>query len=120
MNVIFVLPLILPATAMLRGTGDQTLVSDMRPDVVRKLLSNVEQKWIHTRAMVLSNVTNDDDAFQEMQTSCGKISTAIVAGSEGQRDRVIEYMQDVCTDGTGLCSSFASGIAAMMTDDSEF
>lgn len=122
------LPLLLlagPATAVLRGTGDQKLMTDMRPDVVRKLLSSVEQKWIHTRAMVMSNITDMEEAYVEMEKSCIKVSTAVIAGSEGQKDRVSEYMQDVCSadsahDQFDLCTGFASGIGAVMTDDSEY
>jgi len=124
-NLLRLLFIAAPAMAMLRGTGDLTLMTDMRPDVVRKLLSNVEQKWIHTRAMVLSNVTDMEEAYTEMEKSCIKVSSAIIQGSEGQKDRVNEYMQDVCTidsahEQYNLCSGFASGIGAAMTDDSEY
>jgi len=124
-NALLALLVAAPAVAMLRGTGDQKLTMDMRPDVVRKLLSGVEQKWIHTRAMVLSNATDMDEAYAEMEKSCVKVSASIVEGSEGQKDRVSEYMQDVCaSDGAhdqhDLCLGFASGIEAEMTDDSEF
>merc|ERR1719235_1876937 len=111
---------------MLRGTGDQSLTrSNMQPEVVRKLLNNVQLKWIHTRAMVLSNATSDSDGFSEMEKSCVKVSSSIVAGSEGDKDRVNEYMKDVCNANSvhndrDLCSSFAAGVEAVMTDDSEY
>eukprot|EP00746_Dinoflagellata_sp_MGD_P160936 gnl/MRDRNA2_/MRDRNA2_87905_c0_seq1.p1 gnl/MRDRNA2_/MRDRNA2_87905_c0~~gnl/MRDRNA2_/MRDRNA2_87905_c0_seq1.p1 ORF type:complete len:324 (+),score=104.82 gnl/MRDRNA2_/MRDRNA2_87905_c0_seq1:76-1047(+) len=124
--VYFVLSaMLVPVASVLRGAGEQTLMNDMRPEVVRKLLSTVEKEWIHSRAMVLSNVTDNDEAFSEMEKSCVKVSGAIIAGSEGQKDRVTEYMQDVCAadgahDSYSLCSSFASGVEAEMTDDSEY
>jgi len=124
-NAMLLLCAVAPVAAMLRGTGDQTLMTNMQPEVVRKLLNSVEDKWVHTRAMVLSNATDDTEAFSDMEKSCVKVSSAIVAGSEGQKDRVSEYMQDVCTadgahDEKGLCAGFASGIQAVMTDDPEF
>merc|ERR1719420_1756411 len=99
--------------AMLRGTGDQTLMTNMQPEVVRKLLSEVEQKWIHSRALVLSNTTDNEEAFAEMEKACIKVSSAVVAGAEGNKDRVAEYMQDVCAadgghDEKGLCAGFGS------------
>jgi len=124
-NALLALLVAVPAMGMLRGTGDQKLTMDMRPDVVRKLLSSVEQKWIHTRAMVLSNATDMEEGYAEMEESCVKVSASIVEGSEGQKDRVSEYMQDVCVadgahDQHDLCLPFASGIEAEMTDDSEY
>merc|ERR1719160_1298715 len=94
----------------------------MQPEVVRKLLKNVELTWIHLRVTVALNVTSDEQAFAEMEKSCVKVASAILAGSEGQKDRVTEYMQDVCSidDDKGLCAGFASGIEAAMTDDSEY
>jgi len=124
-NALLILCAVAPVMSMLRGTGDQSLTSNMQPEVVRKLLNNVQLKWIHTRAMVLSNATSDSDGFSEMEKSCVKVSSSIVAGSEGDKDRVNEYMKDVCNANSvhndrDLCSSFAAGVEAVMTDDSEY
>lgn len=113
-----------PAAAMLRGTGHQRgkVQSDMRPEVVSQLLSKVEKSWIQGQVMVLRNITDDASSYKSMEGSCLKISSAIVAGSEGEKDRVVEYMQDVCgqAGSSGMCTEFASGVEGVMTDDESF
>lgn len=120
---------IAPATAMLRGYGRARgkMSSDMRPEVVSQLLSNVEKKWIQGRLMVFSNVTDEASAYTVMEGSCLKVSSAIVAGSEGEKDKVVEYMQDVCgaeqskeAPTPSMCTDFASGVTSVMTDDESF
>lgn len=119
-----------PATAMLRGTGHQTrgkMQSDMRPEVVSQLLSNVEKKWVQGHMMVLRNVTDDASSYSSMEVSCLKVSSAIIAGSAGEKDRVVEYMKDVCSQDSSkdastseMCTAFASGVEERMTDDESF
>jgi len=119
-----------PATAMLRGTGHQTrgkMQSDMRPEVVSQLLSNVEKKWVQGHMMVLRNVTDDASSYSTMEVSCLKVSSAIIAGSAGEKDRVVEYMKDVCSQESSkdastadMCTAFASGVEERMTDDESF
>merc|ERR1719161_463688 len=74
--------------------------------------------------MVLRNVTDDATSYSSMEASCLKVSSAVVAGSEGEKDRVVEYMQDVCASAPAkdaptatMCTDFASGIEKVMTDD---
>lgn len=120
-KTVFTLLCIAPATAVLRGTGQQS----MRPEVVSELLSNVETKWIQGWTMVMKNVTDEATSYGEMEASCLKVSTAIVAGSEGDKDKVVEYMQDVCSsapskDSLNMCPEFANGVTAAMSDDESF
>jgi len=109
-----------PAAAVFRGSG----AAKMQPEVVSKLLSDVEKKWTQSRVMVLRNVTDEDTSYATMEASCLKVSSAVVAGSEGDKDRVVEYMQDVCAASptkdaptATMCTDFASGIEKTMTDD---
>merc|ERR1719379_1391556 len=109
-----------PAIAVFRGSG----AAKMQPEVVSKLLSDVEKKWTQSRVMVLRNVTDEDTSYATMEASCLKVSSAVVAGSEGEKDRVVEYMQDVCAASPSkdaptatMCTDFASGIEKVMTDD---
>jgi len=118
---------IAPATALLRGTGraSNKILSDMRPEVVSRLLNDVEKKWIQGSMMVLRNVTDDASSYSTMEESCLKVASAIIAGSEGEKDRVVEYMQDVCGsspggDASSLCLEFSKGIEDAITDDESF
>merc|ERR1719161_2440494 len=74
--------------------------------------------------MVLRNVTDDATSYSSMEISCLKVSSAVVVGSEGEKDRVVEYMQDVCGAAPAkdaptatMCTDFASGLERVMTDD---
>jgi len=109
-----------PAIAVFRGSGS----AKMQPEVVSKLLSDVEKKWTQSRVMVLRNVTDDATSYSSMEISCLKVSSAVVVGSEGEKDRVVEYMQDVCGAAPAkdaptatMCTDFASGLERVMTDD---
>lgn len=120
MNMFLLLLSVGPTFAVFRGSG----AAKMQPEVVSKLLSDVEKKWTHSRVMVLRNVTDDATSYASMETSCLKVSSAVVVGSEGERDRVVEYMQDVCASAptkdaptATMCTDFASGIEKAMTDD---
>jgi len=111
---------IAPAAAVFRGSG----AAKMQPEVVSKLLTDVENKWTQARVMVLRNVTDEATSYTSMEASCLKVSTAVVAGSEGDKDRVVEYMQDVCAASPAkdaptatMCTDFASGVELVMTDD---
>merc|ERR1719191_1835396 len=84
----------------------------------------VEKKWTQSRVMVLRNVTDDATSYSSMEISCLKVSSAVVVGSEGEKDRVVEYMQDVCGAAPAkdaptatMCTDFASGLERVMTDD---
>merc|ERR1719156_112448 len=75
--------------------------------------------------MVLRNVTDDATSYSSMEISCLKVSSAVVVGSEGEKDRVVEYMQDVCGAAPAkdaptatMCTDFASGLERVMTPSS--
>lgn len=125
------LALLFPADALLRGTGQNTdlslLLNDMHPEAVNKLLHAVELRWEESRTLVLENKTDESNAQQEMIKSCKKVARAIIEGSEGDKDKVVEYMQDVCTVNTGVneedakkCMTFSSAMEREMGDDARF
>merc|ERR1719262_2048511 len=88
-----------PAVAILRGTGHQS----MRPDAVAHLLQGVEETWTKTHLKVLRNASDDASAYASMEPSCAKVSMSIIQGSDGDKDRVVEYMQDVCSHPVRRC-----------------
>merc|ERR1719428_1596989 len=71
---------------------------------------------------VLRNGTQEAQAYGEMEKSCFKVSKSIIAGSDGDEDRVAEYMKEVCEDSTSntMCAEFASGMDAAMIGDANF
>jgi len=117
------------ANGALRGKQSGTIesldlskaLSDMQPEVVAKLLSQVETRWKESRVAALRNQTDEHEALAEMTKSCMKVAKAVIDGSEGDKDRVVEYMVDVCDKGTNKkgCDSFAAGIENTMTHDVE-
>merc|ERR1719161_1760721 len=54
--------------------------------------------------------------------SCLKVSKSIIAGSDGDEDRVAEYMKEVCENPSSntMCAEFASGMDAAMIGDANF
>jgi len=95
----------------------------MRPEVVSKLLGEVSHKWVMDFVSVLSNSTAESQAYGDMEKSCFKVSKSIIAGSDGDEDRVSEYMKEVCDEPTAsnsMCTEFASGIDAAMLGDANF
>lgn len=96
-------------------------LSDMQPEVVAKLLAQVEQRWKESRVASLRNQTDESEALAEMTKSCTKVAKAVIDGSEGDKNRVVEYMADVCEKGANQkgCQSFAAGIENIMTYDVE-
>lgn len=99
-------------------------LSDMQPEVVAKLLTQVEARWKESRVASLRNQTDESEALAEMTKSCTKVAKAVIDGSEGDKNRVVEYMADVCSIGTNGadkrgCESFAAGIESTMTYDVE-
>jgi len=57
-----------------------------------------------------------------MTKSCAKVTKAIVDGSDGDKDKVVEYMQEVCsspgTDQTS-CNGFAASVGGFLSNDAE-
>merc|ERR1719428_1844240 len=72
---------------------------------------------------VLRNGTQEAQAYGEMEKSCMKVSKSIIAGSDGDEDRVGEYMKEVCEDSSSsntMCTEFASGMDSAMIGDANF
>jgi len=120
---VLLLCLVAPAVAI-RGSirGSAGLLTDMRPEVVSKLLGEVTHKWVVDFVGVLRNTTAESQAYGDMEKSCLKVSKSIIAGSDGDEDRVAEYMKEVCENPTSntMCAEFASGMDAAMIGDANF
>lgn len=115
-----------PVAAMLRGTtGSLDLekgLTSMQPEVVAHLLTEVEKKWEAGRVASLRNQMDETTALGEMTKSCAKVAKAIIDGSDGDKDKVVEYMHDVCSNqGSehGTCDSFAASVEGFMSNDAE-
>jgi len=123
MSAALLLCILAPAAAV-RGSirGSAGLLSDMRPEVVSKLLGEVSHKWAVDFVAVLSNTTDEAHAYGEMEKSCLKVSKSIIAGSDGDEDRVSEYMKEVCEEPSSspMCAAFASAIDDAMVGDEHF
>jgi len=110
MRVVFVSS----AVAVLRGTVQFT----MEPELVANLLSDVEHAWVEAAAT--------QDGLNKMKDSCEKVTESIVQGSDGNRERVEEYMGTVCDQKAFgswekvLCKKFATGINDFMRSDDEY
>lgn len=96
--------------------------ADMRPDVVSELLNSVEAKWTQEALNVLENQTDEKVAYAAMESSCVKVSSAIVQGSDGDRLNVIEYMRTVCNEpnaksNLAMCAEFGNAIQQFMIGD---
>jgi DNA repair exonuclease SbcCD ATPase subunit len=96
-------------------------LADMQPEVVAKLLSQVEQKWEEMAVADLRNKTEAGASLVSMTESCGKVTKAIVKGSDGDKDRVAEYLVDVCKSASGetvpMCKSFSSVLDTHLSHD---
>lgn len=97
-------------------------LTSMQPEVVAHLLSEVEKRWEESRVASLRKQMDEGTALEEMTKSCSKVSKAIIEGSDGDKDKVVEYMHDVCSslsDETKSCDGFAASIEGFMTNDAE-
>jgi len=124
----FLVGALMPATAILRGASQNIemniAISVMHPAEVGKLLHQVELRWEETRLSALQNQIDEKVGVEDMVKSCSKVAMAIIEGSEGDKDKVVEYMQDVCSstsdvDQTEKCQQFSKGIEGAMSDDME-
>lgn len=118
--------LVVPA-ASLRGAwknkGASEMLTDMRPEVVSKLLSQVVHRWTQDSVKVQRSEADANATYAGMEKSCMKIAKSVIAGSDGDEDRVAEYMKDVCAAGSQeaeMCKSFASGLEDAMIGDSNY
>merc|ERR1719272_1228537 len=101
---------------------------DLRPEVVSKLLGQVSHKWTMGFVGVLRNSTGSDavKAYKDMEKSCVKVSTSVIQGSDGDEERVAEYMKSVCgvssitEEDKKMCVAFAHGVDKAMIGDFEF
>jgi len=106
------------ATALLlRGRESMSL----EPDYVADLLLSVQEQWI--------NDAVTPNGLLAMQESCSKIASSIVQGSEGDVNKVDEYLDIVCSQNVftkarpwmgDLCRSFAQKMTAAMKSDAEY
>eukprot|EP00746_Dinoflagellata_sp_MGD_P160887 gnl/MRDRNA2_/MRDRNA2_87835_c0_seq1.p1 gnl/MRDRNA2_/MRDRNA2_87835_c0~~gnl/MRDRNA2_/MRDRNA2_87835_c0_seq1.p1 ORF type:complete len:358 (+),score=157.55 gnl/MRDRNA2_/MRDRNA2_87835_c0_seq1:71-1144(+) len=121
MSLAVLLCVLAPATA-LRGSGQKSeLLTDMRPEVVSKLLGEVTNNWVMDFVHVMSNATDQTQAYSKMEKSCLTVTKSIVDGSDGDEDRVAEYMQDVCSrSSSNMCAAFAKSIDVAMIGDANF
>jgi len=111
---------------MLRGTAGnlelEKALTDMQPEVVGHLLAEVEKHWEEGKVASLRKQMDETTALGEMTKSCTKVSKAIIDGSDGDKDKVVEYMRDVCSSqGTEhmTCDNFAASVEGFMSNDAE-
>jgi len=126
LRVLFFCVAVSPGMALLRGTtGSLDLekgLTSMQPEVVAHLLAEVEKHWEEGRVASLRKQMDETQALGEMQKSCAKVTKAIIDGSDGDKDKVVEYMHDVCASPgseQATCDSFAAGIEGFMSNDAE-
>jgi hypothetical protein len=102
-----ILPAACVQAAVMRGSSHATLAADggerMRPDIVARTFSAVEDEWRSQVSLFLDcNASTPEGKgcrSQQMtafSTTCAKVVDAIVSGSDGDRDNAREYMSDVC------------------------
>lgn len=112
-----------------RGSNENKLlmITDMRPDIAAKLLTDVENRWTLEAQSLLSGKSPkpEREVASDVVKSCTKIANSIVQGSDGDADKVSEYFESVCgyvtTKGDkDLCLKFQDGVSGFMSKDSEF
>lgn len=90
------------SAATLRHASRSLVNTDLQPEVVAKILSNVQDEWISQAATFadcttrLGEAKNCKDSQQSFGRSCSKVVDGIVQGSSGDQNRVREYMNLVC------------------------
>lgn len=84
-----------------RSFAQLELLTDMHPELVSQFLSELERQWMGDAVAAKSGKMADLAALRKMQTSCAKVSNSILAGSDGDKDKVQEYMDNVCTQDKG-------------------
>jgi len=126
-----------PAAAAARGTADRqgflSAREGMRPEVVALSLGKVEDEWksqyhlyveCNQTASTEAEARHCLEAPRAFERSCGKIVTAMVEASGGDRESVHEYMADVCSEPQlqgwrqGRCEILAATVLASMSPDS--
>merc|ERR1719240_1878243 len=68
-------------------------LAGMKPEVVARLLTQVEHKWESTAVSDLRHKSDSKVSLASMVDSCSKVTKGIVAGSDGDKDRVVAYLR---------------------------
>lgn len=98
----------------------------MRPEVVARLLDQVEHSWVLKRVQELEHHVQSGVAREEMRVSCTKVADAIIRGSGGDQDKVHVYMATVCATkempdaDRPACQRFADKMVKFMRGDQRF
>merc|ERR1719191_1643605 len=91
----------------------------LQPEVVAHLLSEVEDEWVNDALKVIEN-EGDSGEYEKMRKSCTKVSSSVVSASDGEKDRVTEYMSDVCAampNKDSLCVALGNRLTSFMSPD---
>merc|ERR1712096_250469 len=90
----------------------------MEPELVANLLVEVERSWVEDAVK--------NGGIDSMRDSCVKVASAIIQGSDGDRDRVGDYMDVVCGEKSiqswekQMCLNFSQKITDFMRSDVEY
>lgn len=93
--------------------GRMNTTMNMNPDSVFKTLFSVQKQWLAEAETAFDHKIDQGEAVDHMSVGCSKIASAIVTASDGDRNRVKEYMGEVCghadanDHGKALCEDFA-------------
>lgn len=110
--------------------GFLTNSGGMRPDVVAATLVKVEDEWVAQASAFVECSSSSEAGLncaipgKAFSKSCGTIVSAVVQASSGDRDRVYEYMADVCKEPTldeahrARCRSLSTLVVQNMGADS--
>eukprot|EP00929_Paragymnodinium_shiwhaense_P110666 TRINITY_DN77837_c0_g1_i1.p1 TRINITY_DN77837_c0_g1~~TRINITY_DN77837_c0_g1_i1.p1 ORF type:complete len:276 (+),score=77.51 TRINITY_DN77837_c0_g1_i1:62-889(+) len=121
----------------LNTLGSKQLLSlSLRPDAAAEALSPVEEEWgqqvtLYSDCVAQQEQLNNTDAAAACEAapaafgqSCDKVVSAVVQGSSGDKEKVHEYFDDVCSQHAltgwkqGYCRWFSQTMTEAMTDDS--
>jgi hypothetical protein len=104
----------------------------MRPEVVARTLQKVEEEWksqaavfVECNASVANSKSDCGEAPASFTKSCARVVSAIVQGSNGNRQNAKEYLNNVCGQNVLVgwqklrCTEFALAIVShgMVADD---
>ncbi|CAD7960602.1 unnamed protein product [Amoebophrya sp. A120] len=122
------LPLVLYSSSCATTTTGKTLRSQnsfllakLSPERVSELLSETQQEWISFAVDQDVKKEGTELAKSKMVTSCTDLVTDLVTASEGDKDRLQDYFQEVCqNDGSdSMCGRFTTGVMSVLSDDME-
>jgi hypothetical protein len=86
--------------------------SFLQPDAASRLFHQVAGKWEEEAKTALEDSKADAEQLGHMQSACIKVANAFVAAANGDRNKAIEYMDNVCykTDDS-ICKEFGRRLA---------